>query len=202
MTVKNNQQALFILENDKVLVNPKALLIPEFMMLWDRDHSIGKKKALKEFAYIYYVADYKTECNAYGLSKETQLGIDIFQNRKYEPDQFVKAAITKYELLQETTSMRYLKSMRQRVNTIIAFLDNAQIKDFKKDGEETKPINPFLTIDKITATMSKIEDTLESLEKWEKKVFDEEEDMKIRGGGMLNVFEDPDSAHWIGNKNM
>ena len=26
---------------------------------------------------------------------------------------------------------------------------------------------------------------------------DEEEDMKIRGGGMLNAFEDPQSAKWV-----
>ena len=200
MIAKNNQQSLFYLEGDKVQINPKILFIPEFLLLWDRDHSIGKKKAMREFAYIYFMADYKSEYISYGLSMESQLGIDIFQNRNYNPDPSVKEGIKKYRSLQETPSMRYLISMRQRVNSIINYLDSAQIKDTKKKGEETIPDNPFITIDKITATMSKIEDTLESIEKWEKKVFDEEEEMKIRGGGHVNAFEDPESAHWISSK--
>jgi hypothetical protein len=198
MTVKNSQQSLFILEDDKVHINPKALVISEFSDLWERDKSPGKKKAIKEFAYIYYIADYKSEYLRYGLSMETQLGIDIFQNRNYKPDPMVKIAIVKYEQLQETPSMRYLKSVRKRVNGIIDYLDTAQIKDTKMRGEETVPENPFISIDKITATMSKVEDIIETVEKWEKKVFDEEEEMKIRGGGMLNAFEDPESAKWLG----
>jgi hypothetical protein len=200
MIARNNNNSIFILEGYKVLINPKALMIPEFSDIWERDHSVGKKKATKELAYVYYMADYKSEYNSYGLSKDTQLGIDIFQNRNYKPDPYISKAIDKYKVLQETPSMRYLLSMRQRVNNIIDYLDTVQIRDKKKDGEEIKPVNPFITIDKITATMSKIEDTLESIEKWEKKVFEEEEDMKIRGGGVVNAFEDPESAKWIGNK--
>lgn len=199
MTIKDNN-SLFVFENDRVVINPKALIIPEFSDIWERDRSAGKKRATKELAYVYYVADYKSEYDRYGLSKETQLGIDIMMDRHYKPDPFVKKAIEKYKLLQETPSMRYLISMRQRVNSIIDYLDSVQIKDSKKDGDEVKPTNPFITIDKITSTMSKIEDTLESIEKWEKKVFEEEEDMKIRGGGVINAFEDPESAKWIGNK--
>jgi len=48
--------------------------------------------------------------------------------------------------------------------------------------------------------MTQLEDTLESIEKWEKKVFEEEEEMKIRGGGALNVFENPEDAKWITKK--
>jgi hypothetical protein len=95
--------------------------------------------------------------------------------------------------------------MRQRVNSIIDYLDSAQIKDKKRDKKEDgtfeeKYTNPFITINLIVSTMGKLEETIESIEKWEKKVFEEEEEMKIRGGGMLNAFEDPDSAKWLGNK--
>jgi len=201
----NSSNSLFIIEGEHVTINPKALVIPEFSDLWHRDTSNGKKKAIKEFAYIYYMADYKSEYNAYGISKETQLGIDIMNKRDYKPDPYVQKAIDKYKLLQETPSMRYLISMRQRVNSIIDYLDSAQIKDKKRDKKEDgtveeKYTNPFITINLIVSTMGKLEETIESIEKWEKKVFEEEEEMKIRGGGMLNVFEDPDSAKWLGNK--
>jgi hypothetical protein len=205
MIQKDSANTLFILEGERVVINPKTLMIPEFSDLYSRDKSPGKKRSLKEFAYIYYMADYKSEYNAYGLSKETQLGIDIMMKRDYKPDLYVQKAIDKYKVLQETPSMRYLISMRQRVNSIIDYLDNVEVKDKKRnkrdDGiiDET-PINPFITINAIVATMSKLEETIESIEKWEKKVFEEEEEMKIRGGGMLNVFEDPDSAKWLGKK--
>lgn len=194
--IKNNPYSLFTYEGEKINVNPRILMIPEFMMLYDRDHSTGKKKFLKEVAYIYFIADFRSEYDAYGLSKESQVAIDIFGNAKYEPDQYVKAGIEKYRLLQETPSMRYLISLRQRVNKIISFLDNAELID--KNGDQYK--NPFITIDKVAKTMAQLEDVLESIEKWEKKVFEEEEEMKIRGGGNINVFENPEDAKWIGKK--
>jgi hypothetical protein len=204
MTIKDNS-SLFILEGERVVINPKALMIPEFSDLYIRDKSPGKKRSLKELSYVYYMADYKSEYNAYGLSKETQLGIDIMNQRDYKPDPYVQKAIDKYKVLQETPSMRYLISMRQRVNSLIDYLDNAQVKDKKKKKNEdgtTEEIylNPFISINLIVSTMGKLEETIESIEKWEKKVFEEEEEMKIRGGGMLNVFEDPDSAKWLGKK--
>ena len=201
----NSSNSLFIIEGEHITINPKALVIPEFSDLWSRDTSQWKKKAIKEFAYVYYMADYKSEYNAYGLSKETQLGIDIMMKKDYKPDLYVQKAIDKYKFLQETPSMRYLISMRQRVNGLIDYLDNVQIKDKKRKKNEDGTIdetyiNPFISINEIVKTMGTMEETIESIEKWEKKVFDEEEEMKIRGGGMLNVFEDPDSAKWIGNK--
>jgi hypothetical protein len=181
-------------EGDKIVINPKALLIPEFTDLYERDRSAGKKKAAKEFAYIYYIADYKSEYNAYGLAKEKQLGIDIFQQRNYKPDPMVKKAIDKYIKLQETPSMQYLIAIRNRVQRVIQFIDKAEIEN--KDIEGTYK-NPFITIEKVTKVFRELEDVIEKLEKWEKKVFDEEEEMQIRGGGMLNAFENSEDAKWL-----
>jgi hypothetical protein len=94
--------------------------------------------------------------------------------------------------------------MRQRVNSVIDYLDSVQIRDKKRNKKEDGTfdetyLNPFISINEIVKTMGKLEETLESIEKWEKKVFDEEEEMKIRGGGHVNAFEDPESAKWIGN---
>lgn len=194
MTSKEEQNDFFILINDKVAINPKTLFIPEFSDIYERDRSAGKKKALKEFAYIYYMGDYKSPYNAYKLSKEKQLGIDIFMNRNYKPDQYVKKAIEKYQRLQESPSMQYLIAIRNRVQKVIQYLDNAEIVETDKEG---KYKNPFITIEKVTKVFNELEDVVEKLEKWEKKVFDEEEDMQIRGGGVLNAFENPEDAKWL-----
>jgi len=177
------------------MINPKALLIPEFNDIYRRDRTSAKKHALKEFAYVYFMADYNSEYNAYGLSKQEQLGIDIFTRKSYKPDPLIKKAIDKYEKLQETPSMQYLKAIRNRVQRVIYFLDSAEVKEGPdKDSTYT---NPFIKIDKLTKVFNELEDVIEKLEKWEKKVFEEEEEMKIRGGGIVNVFEDPSKAEWL-----
>ena len=194
MTAKHDNTGLFIFNGERVAINPKILFIPEFSDLYERDRSSGKKKALKEFAYVYFIADYKSEYNSYMLNKETQLGIDIFCNRNYRPDPMVKKAIDKYTKLQETPSMQYLIAIRNRVQKVIHFLDKAEIKD---KGVDEKYVNPFITIDKVSKVFNELEQVVEKLEKWEKKVFDEEEDMQIRGGGVLNAFENPEDAKWL-----
>lgn len=194
MIAKNNEIALFHLDGNKIQINPKALFIPEFADLYNRDTSQYKKKALKEFAYIYFIADYKSEYNAYMLAKEKQIAIDIMQNRNYKADPMVKKAIDKYIKLQETPSMQYLIAIRNRVNHVIQFLDKAEIEN---KGIDDKYKNPFIIIDKVSKVLNELESVVEKLEKWEKKVFDEEDDMKIRGGGILNAFENPEDAQWL-----
>ena len=197
MITKNSPSDLFISQDDKVIINPKALFIPEFNDIYFRDKSIGKKKTLKEFAYVYYIADYKSEYNSYGLSKESQLGIDIFMNRKYKPDELISKAITKYQKLQETPSMQYLLAIRNRVQKVIQFLDGAEMDEKNPDGSYR---NPFMRIEQVTKVFKELEDVIEKLEKWEKKVFDEEDTMKIRGGGVVNAFENPEDAKWLFKK--
>lgn len=194
MTANND---FFLMEGDKVVINPKVLCVPEFAKIYDEDRSQGKRKALKEFRYVYFMSDYKSEYNAYGLNKDSQLGLEIFNNKNYRPDPDVQAAMEKYEMLQNTPSMQYLKACRSRTNNLIKFLTNAEVQDKDKEGNYK---NPFIQIDKVTKVLNELEDVVEKLEKWEKKVFEEEEDMQIRGGGKVNVFEDPQNAKWIGNK--
>lgn len=198
MTQKNNETSFFIIDGDKVFINPKALLIPEFAFIHERDRSQNKRKSTKEFAYVYYMADYKSEYNAYGINKNEQIAKDIFGNKKYKPEKYILDAIDKYSDLQKSPSMRYLEAIRNRVNRLIKFLDTADIDNKDKEG---KYLNPFVTIDKVTKVLNELEDVVEKLEKWEKKVFDEEEDMQIRGGGILNAFENPEDASWLFKKN-
>lgn len=180
----------FIEKGNKLIINPKALIVPEFRDIWERDRSVRKSKAIKELIYVYLMSDFDSEYNAYGLSKEQMIASDVFDNKRYKPDPTVKAAIHKYEILQQSPSMRYLRAIRNRIDQNIGYLDKFMRKENKKDDPD------FITINQATTAMQKMEDVLEKLEKWEKKVYHEEEDMRIRGGGVLNIFEDPQSAEW------
>jgi hypothetical protein len=43
---------LFDLRDFTVTISPKALMVPEFKALWDRDKSNNKSTALSELAYV------------------------------------------------------------------------------------------------------------------------------------------------------
>jgi len=169
------------------------LWIPEFKSLWERDKSKTKAKATKEFAYIYFVADYQSEYNIYGFEKNRAVAEEVFGNVEYKPDESILAAIVKYESFQETLSMQYLKSVRATVHSLMKFYEELR---FRSETQNAMDYDPS----KVTKAMKDVEDTIEKIEKWEKKVRSEEEDMSIRGGGQLSLFEDANSATWLNKK--
>jgi len=173
----------FILEDGKVVnINPKILLVPEFNRLWNRDKNKNKAKALREFAFIYFIADFESEYNAYGLDKEEQVAEDIFDDRKWLPDQMIQEAIGKYERLQDTHSMRMLKAVRKQADRLIRHNELEAMK-----GEDFDPKSSM-------ASMKGFEEVMEQIEKWERKVYHEEDEMIIRGGGRVGLFEDKETA--------
>jgi len=166
-------------------INPKVLLVPEFQRLWNRDTSKTKKKALKEFAFIYFMADFESEYNAYGLDKEEQIAEDIFEDKKYQVDDMIQEAIDKYEKFQETSSMRMLKAIRKQADRLIRHNELEAMKDNDYDPKRSM------------ASMKGFEEVMEQIEKWEKKTFGESDEMIIRGGGKVGLFEDAESATYL-----
>ena len=175
-------------KKDEIVPDPMLMFVPEFKRIWERDKTKDKSRAKQEFAYIYFIVDYKSEYNTFGLEKEDSIARDVMKDEKYVPDDMIIEAIEKYGKLQLTSSMRYLKSIRMTVDSLIANLDS--MKYDPKNKDDYKPAE-------ITKSLKDIEVILEKLEKWEKKVFDEEEDMIIRGGGKAGMFEDKDKATWL-----
>lgn len=186
-----NVSNFFILRDGKVIqVNPKILLIPEFYRIWERDKSKNKQKALKEFAFIYFMADYESEYNAYGLDKEVQIAEDVMEDKSYKADEMILEAMAKYETFQETHSMRYLKATRRLVDRLIKYYEDIS----NKTDEE---YNPKFAAD----SMKSIEEIMEKIEKWERKVYGESEEMTIRGGGKVGLFEDKENATYLETHN-
>lgn len=181
---------MFILNKGQVEVEPRALLIPEFKALWDRDTSKTKAKVLKEMAYVYFVADYNSEYNIYGLEKRKVISKEIMDNHLYEPDELVSNAITRYETIQETYSMRYLRSVRETVDSLMKFYDELRFKSKSMNARDYDPTQ-------VTKGLKEVEIILEKIEKWERKVKGEEDMMQIRGGGKIGLFEDPEKATWM-----
>lgn len=181
-------------KNNKIEIEPRMLLIPEFKKIWEADMSKTKSKAMKEFAFIYFMGDYKSEYNIYGIGKAEAVAGDIMNDEKYTPTKNVSLAIRKYESLQETFSMRYLKSVRETMNSLMKFYDELR---FKSNQSNVSTYDPTL----VTKALKEVEIILEKVEKWEKKVKEEEGNMQIRGGGKIGIFEDSENATWLKVKN-
>ncbi len=148
---------MFIINKEnKIQIEPRMLFIPEFKRIWELDKTSTKQKANNKFAYIYFMADYKSEYNIYGIEKPLRIATDIMNDDKYSPDQMVLDAIEKYEKLQETFSMRYLKSVRNTVNSLIKFYDELR---FKNDTDEVNKYDPG----PVTRALKEVEIIIEKL---------------------------------------
>ena len=184
---------MFILNQGNPEVEAKALFVPEFKRIWDRDKSKDKARATKELAYVYFMADYLSEYNIYGVEKSIMVDREIMEDEKYQPDQKIQDAIVKYESMQETYSMRYLKNVRETVDSLMEFYGKLSFKA----GDDAKKYNHKA----LTTALKDVEAIVEKIEKWEKKVRGEDDDMQIRGGGQVGIFEDPQKATWLKNRN-
>ncbi|MHA1966567.1 MAG: hypothetical protein ACW964_02070 [Candidatus Hodarchaeales archaeon] len=179
---------MFIYKDGNPTIEPKMLFVPEFRKIWDRDKTANKKKASKELAFIYFTADFRSEYNSYGFEKEELIAEDIMGDPKYKADDLVLEAIARYETMQETYSMRYLKSTHKSADSLMQYYEDHSYK-----GKGDKNFSP----DKLTKALKEVEAIMVKIEKWDKKVQAEEENMQIRGGGKVGMFEDQDTATWI-----
>jgi len=181
---------MFILNQGSPTIEPKALFIPEFKKVWSRDTSKSKARANKDLAYVYFMADFQSEYNIYGIEKSSMVGLEIMKDKNFEPDELMLDAIKKYERIQETYSMRYLKSVRATVDSLMKFYNDLQ---YQSGQDDMKDYNPK----KVTDALKDVESIIEKIEKWEKKVRGEDEEMQIRGGGKVGLFEDSHNATWL-----
>ncbi|QDP46367.1 MAG: hypothetical protein GOVbin1709_29 [Prokaryotic dsDNA virus sp.] len=158
---------LFDLRDFKVTISPKALIVPEFKALWDRDESKNKSTALSELAYVYYLSDFKSP---YLLSLDISVvkhtvAKDFMKDENYKPDDLVEEAIKKYKSLQETPSMRLLNSSLVTVSKLTDYLESV---DLDERDDKNKPIykpsditNSLKSIGGIVESLTKVRDQVE-----------------------------------------
>jgi len=182
---------LFYLDKDNnVQVSPHTLLVKEFKAIWKRDASTKKTLAKEELVYVYFMADYLSEFEPYGLSKEEKIIESVITDSNWKPDKIVKEAIVAYEKLQNTSSMKFLKSARNTLESIRLYYEDNQYKSDMSD-EDKKRYDPKV----VSRNMSETDVLMETITKWEKKVKGEEVDeAKIIGGGKLMAFEEEETA--------
>lgn len=172
---------LFIIEKNKVIASPEALLIKEFKDIWDSDKSTSKDRAVSELAYVYFSTDYKSIYQSYpeGEIRDNKIKEDIIRDTKWKSSELINKAIKKYEELQETPTLRMLKGARKAANVITSYYEN--LEEDKIDGR---------TVTSITTSLSKIGEVVDSLDKLEQQIRRETKGGKSKGDREINPFEE------------
>ena len=77
---------LFRYEGYNITISEEALLLKPFQVLWKRDRSQGKQKALMELGYCYFMEDPRSDYQMYidrdERSKQIKLGEGIVTGKQ------------------------------------------------------------------------------------------------------------------------
>lgn len=168
-------------------------MVPQFKKLITRDKDRFKRQALLEFAYIYYMCDYKSPyMNVSEVDRHDQLIKHLKLGENWKVDQDIKDAIDQYLSFQETPSIKVLKSTRNALLNTSKVIDmmNETIANALKDPDNTDMVTAIDTVDKLLTLTDKLPKTINTIVTLEEKVSKEQHDnSKVRGGGKAGIYE-------------
>lgn len=179
---------LFKYEGYTVSVEPEALMLIPFKTLYDRDKSEFKSLAMQELAYIYFMADPRSDYQ-YLVDDEVR-SVEVIQAlgmpEGWEPDDAVDRAMTFYKSF-KPISAGLLEDTRFVVNKLRCELRNM---DFNERDDKGKPVH---TLQSITATLKQIPSLAKDLDEAERTLSkDIIAETKARGSQSKALLEDED----------
>lgn len=179
---------LFKYSGYTVSVEPEAIMLAPFKVIWDRDSSANKSLAMQEFAYIYFMgdprSDYQYLIDERERSKEIIKGLGM--PARWKPDKAVKDALKFYQSF-KPVSAGLLEDTRVAVDKLRQLLRDI---DLKAQDDKGKPI---YTLNTITATIKQIPGLVKDLDEAEKTLSkDIIAEAKARGSQNKALGEDED----------
>jgi len=182
---------LFVIKNNNPFPSPEALLIPEFKALWDRDKTTGRLKtyAVEDMGYVHYMMDYQSPYRAYPLEeRKKEVRKAVIQSRsRWKEDDLIIAAMERYDKLQETPNMRFLKAVEQTLEGLTFYFDNLNFDPTKEVDGKKVPVSDAKKAMDAVAQAGKL---LSSVQELREKVRSEQNmGSTIRGGGQAGDYE-------------
>ena len=172
---------VFDIVGGEVTFTAEALALPFFKVIWDRDKTKNKEIATKEISYIIFKNKYDSPYTSYPESERGAIVIKDVFTKKYEPDDLVLEAEKRYNELQDSISLRLLKSSYVAIDAMINYFLSLP----------TKIIDDKI-VRNLTASVKDLAATIKSLDSLEKQVQKEQlEDVRARGGSEIGIFELP-----------
>ena len=177
---------LFNIKNDRVILDPDKLIIPEFKKIWDEDKSKGKVNAERILTYIYFYCDFLSPYSIYPAYERKTVLLEEFLRgyTKLESSKLVQEGIKKYEEFQKTPSMRLLEAAKVACGKLSDYFMDLDFKEMDDTGR------PVYVAKDVAANLKAVGGIIESLDKTEEQVKKEiTVSTKIRGGGQAGDYE-------------
>lgn len=177
---------LFRYEGYKVTISEEALLLKPFKLIWNRDRTQGKEKALQELGYIYFMMDPRSDYQyLVDIDERSDAVIEGEGMPKgWKPDKLVAGAMGYYESMKSTSAL-LLEDTR-------AVIDNVRksLKEFSFEGMDDK--DKVAAIKSVTSTISTIPKLIKDLNDAEKAIMMDMQDTtgKVRGQKEKSILDD------------
>lgn len=179
---------LFKYEGYEVTIEPEAIMLAPFKAIYSRDKHKDKSLAKQELAYIYFMADPRSDYQ-YLVDPEVR-SLEIIKGlgmpKEWKPDKAIERAITFYESF-KPISAGLLEDTRFVVNKLRQELREM---DFNERDDKGKPVH---TLQSITATLKQIPGLAKDLDEAERTLSkDIIAEAKARGSQTKSLLEDED----------
>ena len=178
---------LFRIENYKLIISEEALAIKAFSILWKRDRSTNKGKAIQDLSIIYFMFDPRSDYMY--IANENERLAKIIEHeglpKNFNFDKPMLEAIEVYKELSQTPSSLLLEQASAAMEKVREFLTDV---DLNQKDEKGKPVYP---INQITSALKDIPVLAKNYQEAYKIVTQElEEKSKARGNKRMSMFED------------
>ena len=177
---------LFRFEGYKLTISEEAFLLKPFKILWNRDKTKGKEKALQELGFIYFFCDPRSDYQyIVDEDRRREAIIDGEGIKKgWKPDKEVQQAIDFYNSFKSESAL-LLEDTRFAVDKLRKLLRDIDLNALDDKGK------PVYTLNTITSTIKQIPALVKDLNEAEKTLITElNMGGKMRGQGEKTIFED------------
>lgn len=178
---------LFVLnEKYELEIDPIAYTLTPFKNIWDRDKSINKRQAQAELAYIYYMADFKSDF--FEISDIDERSSQIIANLGFKvngEDKVITEAVKFYSDKTKSKLMYLLEDAYGAIDKLRDYFKEVDLTMVDGNGkimhDSTKLLNNI-------GNLNKVVEGIKALEYQVKK--EQQIDQRMRGGREKGAFED------------
>jgi hypothetical protein len=177
---------LFKYESYKLSISEEAFLLKPFKLIWNRDRSINKERALSELGFIYFMCDPRSDYQYIIDEQEREKAIKEGEgmSNDWKPDKLVKEAMEFYSSFKPTAAL-LLEDTRFAVDKLRKLLREIDLNAMDDKGR------PLYTLSTITSTIKQVPLLAKDLDEAEKALASElRNEGRMRGQGEKTIFED------------
>lgn len=177
---------LFRYEGYNLTISEEALILKPFKVIWDRDKSKSKEKAIQELGYIYFMedprSDYLTYIDEEARLQQIKLGEGLPDD--WKPDAKLEAARKFYASFKSESAL-LAEDIRAAITNLRTYLKTIDLTATDANGK------PIYTLNTYTAAIAQVPKLIVSLDEAEKTIArDIIASDKVRGSAEKAMFED------------